>query len=216
VADEQGLDEVARLMAAYEFPYVWRIIGVRPGGEESCEVELLVLSRAGGDGYRLRSAVVELDRVDKVANHLFQASPPDKSFRREDITLATLEDALRCIRTLSGASGAVPLPERTQRVDSVWSLGTVSRSKLRSQIDWLPQPPRWWDMTKRVLIWAWWLLLVVPIVHLGLRALMGDGYGMGDLVAGLSLWAVLCVVVYPVALLGDRIERRLERPRDRS
>jgi hypothetical protein len=56
----------------------------------------------------------------------------------------------------------------------------------------------------------------VPIVHLGLRALMGDEYGMGDLVAGLSLWAVLCVVVYPVALLGDRIERRLERPRDRS
>jgi hypothetical protein len=217
VVDGQELDEVARLMAAWaDFPSVWRIVGVRPGGEKSCEVELLVLSRVGGDRYRLRSVVAELDRINMVANHLFQASPPETSFRWEEITFATLEDALRCARTLSGASGAVPLLERTQRVNSVWFTGPVSRSKLRSQVDWLPQPPRWWDITKRVLIWAWWLLLVVPLVHLVVRVLMGDEYGTGDFVAGLSLWVVLLVVLYPAGLLGDRIERRLERPRDRS
>ena len=218
VADEQELDEVARLMAVWsESPFVWRIVGVRLGGEEPCEVELLVLGRAGGDRYLLRSVVVELDRINKVASHLFQASPPEGSFRWEDITFATLEDALGCARTLRGASGAVALPERTQLLDSVWSPASLSRSKVRSRVDWLPQPPRWWDITKKVLIGAWWVLfLVVPFVHLAVRTLMGDEYGMGDLVAALSLWGVLLVGAYPAALLGDRIERRLERPRDGS
>ena len=218
MADEQELDEVARLIAVIsESPFVWRIVGVRPDGDESFEVELLVLGRAGGDRYLLRSVVVELDRINQVANHLFQASPPDRSFRREDLTFATLEDALQCARTLSGASRAVALPEKTQPVESVWSPGSVSRSKVRSRVDWLPQPPRWWDITKKVLIGAWWVLfLVVPFVHLAARTLMGDEYGMGDLVAALSLWGVLLVGAYPAALLGDHVERRLEQPRDRS
>ena len=139
-----------------------------------------------------------------MANHLFQASPPDRSFRWEDITFATLEDALLCARTLNGSSRAVPLPERTQPVSPVWSPRSMSRSNVRSQVGWLPQPPRWWDITRKVLIVAWWLLiLVVPLVHLAGRTLMGDEYGMGDLVVALSLWGVLLVGAYPAALLGD-------------
>ena len=142
VADEPELDEVARLTAVFsESSFVWRIVGVRPSGEEPCEVKLHVLGRAGGDRYLLRSIVVELDRITKVANHLFQASPPDRSFRWEDITFATLEDALRCARTLRGFSRAVPLPEQTQLVHSVWSRGSLSRSTVRSQVIGFPSRP---------------------------------------------------------------------------
>lgn len=213
----QGADEVARLMAVGEFPFVWRLVSVRPRGEESCEVELLVLLGAGRDGYRLRSVVVELDRINKVANHLSHASPPDTSFRSEDVTFATLDDALQCAGMLSAASLAGPLSEKTHRVNTVWMTGSVSRSKVRSQLDWLPQPPRWWGITKGVLFWAFWAsLLGVWFVPFAVRGLMGDEVGSGDLVVALSVCGVLFAVAYPVALLGDRIERRLERPRERS
>ena len=218
VADEQGLDEVARLLGDGDGGGVWRIVGGRPNGEASCEVEFLVLCRADDDRYRLRSVAVDLDRIRTVANHLFDEPPPDM-FVSEDITFATLEETVRCARTLSAVSRAVPLTEETLWRNSFGIASSLSRSKLRSQIVWLPQPPRWWDITRTVLIWVWWVLFLgafgIPFLW---DKITGDGEEGGwvlYLVFPGVLMVLLGLVAFRAERVADWIERRLERPRDR-
>ena len=89
VAGEQRLDEVARLLADNQD--VGRVIGARPSEGTSCDIELVMLSRVDG-GYRLRSAVVDLDRLREVRGDLHGRSPP---FPTEDLTFPTFLEAMR-------------------------------------------------------------------------------------------------------------------------
>ena len=155
VADEQGLDDVARLLADGEG--VGQVVGARPGSGPLCDLELLVLTRAGG-GYRLRSIVAELDRIHMVGDHLFD-DPAPETFIAEDVAFESLEDVLRSASGLIAASSAVPIPGRTRWLAAVGFTHSLSRSELRSEIGWLPQPPRWWEITKKVLTWAVWVVV---------------------------------------------------------
>ena len=217
MADEQGLDEVARLLA--DFHGAGRVIGARRGGEASCDVELVMLSRAN-DGYRLRSTVVGLERLGEVRGDLF-ADPFPEAFTAEDLTFPTLEDALRSAQTLALASRTDPIPDLARWVGTPAFLENLNRSRLRSKIPWLPQPPRWWPILKGVLggaaflastilpaviawavlspkvgVWDDWLIGI-----LGLLLFLGIGFGMIGLVN----------LGEPVL---ERIERRLERDGD--
>lgn len=205
-------------MSQGEFPAVGRIIGARPGAKASCEVELLFLHRTGGVRYRLRSFVVDLERIGRLVGHQFDDPPPDTS-TAEDLTFGTLEEALRCASTIIDASRAEPIPQQTRWRNYFQFQGSLSRSKLRSQIDWLSQPPRWWDTTRRVLIRVWWLLLLgtfaMPFIW---DKVSGDGED-GGWVLYLVIPGILLALLFLVALcaeqIDNRIERRLIRPRER-
>jgi hypothetical protein len=160
VADDQGLDEVARLLA--DNPGVGRVIGAKPSAGTSCDVVLLMLSPLD-HGYGLRSAVVGLNRLAEVRDDLFAYPRPD-TFAAEDVTFPKLEDALRSGGALAVASRADPVPDLTRWMGTEAFMKGLKRSRVRSQIPWLPQPPRWWHIMRLILIWAWKALF--PLVFI--------------------------------------------------
>jgi hypothetical protein len=94
---------------------------------------------------------------------------------------------------------------------------------MRSKISWLPRPPRWWRNTKGILLGAY--LVAIPILPVVIMWAV-----LNPLVGGVwdDWWAIILAIVLYLGLgfgmIGlavlaegplDRIERRLERHRDK-
>jgi hypothetical protein len=215
VSAEQGLDVIARLIAEYKG--AGRVIGARPGGGGSCDVELLMLSRVNNGGrYRLRSAVVSLDGLRAVRARGFDPAPP-ASVAVEDVLFLTLTEAMNCAGTMIRSSPSRPIPGEGSWQPREAFLEGLTRPRLRSQISWLPQPPLWWNITRFVLAViggvAVFLLPFVPAF------VLTEYFGWDDgppaalaFLLPVALFLVLFVILRERSAEGaDMIERRLER-----
>ena len=215
MVEGQGLDEVAKLLRNERG--VGRVIGARPGEGASCDVELVLISRLA-DGYLLRSAVVDLNRLNEVRDHLF-AVPARSALTAEDLTVSTLEGALQSARTIELSTRAEPVPGLAPWQDGDTFKTSLKRARVRSQIAWLPQPPRWWRITRGILAGAWCLLVVCLVFapfavpsYFGLDpsslmwwVVMVLSFGLGVVLSVTGDWADGVL---------DRVDRRLERHHD--
>ena len=216
MADE--LVEVFHLLA--EGNGVGRVLGVRPGGEDSCDVELLTIWRIGDD-YRLRSALVGLDRLPSARGHLFTYPPPAR-LPFEDIRFSTLTEALTGAGFLVRASRADPIPGHGAWLKRSEFLDGLTRAALRSKISWLPEPPHWWDVTRKVLTRSGTVVTVVlPAVITWWAVSQIDWWDWGEdwaFLLAFAVWVVLSVLLSllsePSEWILDRVERRIERDRD--
>ncbi len=215
VAEVQGLDEIAKLLMNVRG--VGRVIGARPRDGASCDVDFVILSRVAG-GYLLRSATVDLNRLNDVRDNLF-ADPTPSTFTSENMTLPTLEDALQLAHSFALSTRADPLPG-----PAVWQKPTqfsksLERRRVRSQILWLPQPPQWWHVTRWILTKVWFALAALLVIaSLAVAVYLGPD---SELVS--SLVPLVATIGLPVVLLLvgdwlngglDRVECRLERHLD--
>ena len=216
VADE--LVEVFHLLA--EGNGVGRVLGVRPGGEASVDIELLMIWRIG-DNYRLRSAVVGLDGLSSARGHLFEYPPP-AALPFEDVEFSTLDEALTSAGTLVRASRAHPIPGHGAWLTRSEFVERLARSALRSEISWRPQPPHWWDATRKVLNGSGTVALVVvpPFITWWVFDRFGwwewdDDWGsLLAVVVWVVLGVLLALLSEPCERALDGLERRLERHRD--
>jgi hypothetical protein len=215
VADEQGLDEIARLIT--DGRGVGRVIGARPSDNASCDIELLMLSRVE-ERYRLRNAVVGLDGLRAVRAGGFDTEPP-VSVKAEDVVFSTLTEAMSSAEALIRSSRSRPIPD-----EGTWQarrpfLEGLTRPRLRSKISWLPQPPRWWDITRFVFdlmyVFAAFFLPVGPAIAVTQFVGWHDGL---PVLLGFLLYFALLVLIFLLrersAEVADMIERRLEGHRD--
>ena len=217
MADE--LVEVFHLIA--EGNGVGRIVGVRPRGGSSYDMELLMIWRIDGRGYRLRGAVVGLDALPSARGELFK-DPPPTALSCEDVEFRTLDETLTVAATLIQASQAVHL-----RGQGTWSmrsefLETLPGSALRPEMTSLPDPPHWWNAMRKVLVGAG--NVAVFAVPTGIIWWLFDKVGAWDwdpdLGSGVAvlLWLALSWFVFLLSMPGekalDAVERRLQRQRD--
>lgn len=199
---------------------VGRVLGVRHGGEASCEVELLMIWRIGDD-YRLRTAAVGLDALPSARGHLFKYPPP-AALPCEDVEFSTLEEALTVAATLVQASRGDPLPGHGAWLTRSEFLKTLAASAVRPEMTWLPQPPHWWNVTRKVLVGSG--NVAVFAVPTGITWWVFDQFGVWDWdadlasVVAVALWMVLSWLLVLLSEPGERVldavERRIDRHRD--
>ena len=211
------VNEVAQLVAHEH--HAGRVLGARPGEGTTCEVELVIVSRVYDGSYQLRSAVVGLGQLREVKDELYLDLRPT-TFTAEDLTFPTLRDAVQSAHTVALASRAEPVPGLAEWAGGEKFLDGLKRSELRSQIPWLPQPPRWWLLTRRVLTGV--AVVLIPCV-----AFIGPLWALiyldvdPDSWREMAIWVLFFAAAGVLLLFGwwadgllDRVEPRLERYRD--